>query len=493
MVAIPGVEQPLGSSGEEVNNSNIGEVEIGGFAEWRLEVPFRTILRVKVVEGIGEIFGTELPNNVEIELFGVKYAIYAPVEEGCKVQYYTVPNKTKIASNEESEISEYVSEESTMNQCINLHFLLEYYRQSASEHNFVDNSSGNKGPRVLILGNRFSGKSTVSKMLSSYAAKMDRAPVLVNLNPSEGVFSVPGSLTATPISDALDLESVNGWGWSPTSGSTVRIPKQPLVKNFGLTSFTDNLELYKHQVSKLGVAVMSRLEEDSSVKNSGVIIDTPPLTSKDFNIIENIVSDFEVNFIVVIGNERLLIDLRKRFKHKVSNSMLDFIKISRSGGTLDLDDSFIRQTQQECVQQYFYGNFRNRLSPFTIEVDINDYVIYRCVLTGSKNEAAFLPSGDSFDPDDFGMQEENKDELLLEKYYTMLSSPKASDLENAIVAVTQIPQMNRLAKDLMNACVLGYVYISKVDETRGKMKVLLPFPGALPRNILIVTAIRYAE
>ena len=115
MAAIPGVEQPLGSSGEEVSNNNIGEVEIEGFAEWRLEVPFRTILRVKVVEGIGEIFGTELPNNVDVELFGVKYAIYAPVEEGCKVQYYTVPNKTKTASNEESEISEYVSEETTMN------------------------------------------------------------------------------------------------------------------------------------------------------------------------------------------------------------------------------------------------------------------------------------------------------------------------------------------------------------------------------------------
>ena len=115
------------------------------------------------------------------------------------------------------------------------------------------------------------------------------------------------------------------------------------------------------------------------------------------------------------------------------------------------------------------------------------------MLTGSNNEAAFLPSGDSFDPDDIGMQEENKDELLLEKYYTLLSSPKASDLENAIVAVTQIPQTNRLAKDLLNTCVLGYVYISKVDETRGKMKVLLPFPGALPRNILMVTAVRYAE
>ncbi|CUM67173.1 uncharacterized protein PRCAT00004866001 [Priceomyces carsonii] len=486
--SIPSLE---GSSAEKILS-----LEIPGKSEWRFEVPFRTILKLKVLQGIGEIFGTELPTNVEIDLTGVKYSLYAPLEEGCKIQYYSVPNKHNLSStNEESEIIEYISEETSMNSYINLHMALEAVRQEVADHNLLNPEDMKVGPRTLIIGNRQSGKTALCKILSSYALKMDRTPVLVNLNPQDGVFSIPGSLTATPISDTFDLESVNGWGGSTTSGSTLHNPKQPLVKNYGFTNIKDNDELYKYQISRMGVAVMSRIEEDINVRNGGLIIDTPPLSIKDFNIIENIVSDFEVTVIVVIGNERLSIDLKKKLKHKLSSGQLNILKVPKSGGVVEVDDSFIRKLQEETIKEYFNGNFRTPLSPFKTEVDAYDYVIYTGVEALEFNSSlSFLPAGDSFTPEDSEMNGRDSQEVnTLEKYYSLVSEPSASNLDNVILAITQLPQKNKLAKDLLNTCVLGYVHVSKVDDTKRRMKVLLPFPGGFPRNILIATNIRYTE
>lgn len=497
MTSIPGFGGDLNSDMDEDSNVNkITVVEINGQSEWRFEIPFRIILKLKVVNGIGEVFGTELPLNVELLFTGVKYAIYAPLDEGCKIEYYCVPNKANsTTTNEDGEISEYISEETSMNHYTNLHFVLESYRQSISEQNYTNTSSQKTGPRVLVVGNRHSGKTSLIKTLTSYACKMDRSPILVNLNPRDGVFSVPGSLTAVPISDAFDLESVNGWGGSTTSGSTFHNPKQPLVKNYGFTNHVDNLDLYKYQISKLGVAVVSRMEEDIMVKNSGLLIDTPPLSIKDFTIIENIVSDFEVNIIVVIDNERLLIDLKKKFKHKIASSQLDFIKVPKSGGVIEVDDGFIRKTQEESIKEYFNGTLKNPLSPFKTELDAKDFVIYKCVegLEANAN-LSFLPSGDSFTPENSEMSDgDKKDEFSLESYYLQLKEPSSSNLDNSIVAITQLPQNNKLTRNLMNTCVLGYAHVSKFDDVKSKMKVLLPFPGAFPRNILFSTSVGYTE
>ena len=492
-MSIPGFggdENPV----EDLSETNATTFHLEGKSEWRFEVPFKTILSLKVTEGVGEIFGTELPLNVPVQLTGVKYALYAPLPEGCTVEYSTRINRDQApGSSDSTDISEYISEDTPMNQYINLHMALESYRQETADYNYLNPSSPRSGPRVLILGNRSAGKTALARILSSYAYKMDHHPVLVNLNPRDGVFSLPGSLTATPISDTFDLESANGYGGTTTSGSAVHNPKQPVVKNFGFLSPTDNLELYKYQVSKLGVVVMSRLEEDADVRNSGVIIDTPALNIKDINVMENIVSDFEVNVVVVVDNERLLIDLRKKFKHKISNSQLAMVKIPKSGGVVELDDSFIRQCQEETIKEYFNGDRKTPLSPFKTEVDVKDFRYFKGVLSLDFNPSlSFLPSGDSYTTDDMD-EDRKKDENSMDKFYTALEDPDASKLENLIIAITQLPQNNKQPKDLLNTCVLGYIHVSRVDEARGKMKVLSPMVAAIPRNILLVTTIGYTE
>lgn len=468
------------------------EIKIPSLSEWRFEVPFETIMMLKVTEGIAEIFGTELPSGVEVRLTGVKYSVYAPTQ-GCTIQYSLAPNKENInISNEEFTISEYLSEELATPHYQNLHFALELLRQEAA----ADQTK--KGPKVLILGNKQSGKTALVKTLVSYAVKMDRMPLLVNLNPQDGVFSVPGSLTATPISDNLDLECVGGWGGSTTLGATFHNPKQPLVKNYGHDSIEENLELFKYQVSQLGVAALSRLHEDPIVRTSGIVIDTPALNIKDVTVIENIISDFEVDIIVVVGNERLTVDLRRKFHHRIEKNTLNVIKIPPSSGVAEVNDEFIRKVQEDTIKEYFHGNYKSRLSPYKTDVDLKIFQVYKSVkLSDFNSQMAFLPSGDDYDPEVSAPGDVKKEESSLDKYYTKLEEPLSSNLENSIVAITNVPIPPTTGKlsprDLLNTTILGYAHVSRVDDTKQRMTLLLPFPGQIPRNIIIATGIGYTE
>lgn len=471
--------------------TQVTEIKIPALSEWRFEVPFKCIMKLKVTEGIAEIFGTELPSGVELVFTGVKYAVYAPMQ-ACTLEYTLAPNKDNInISDEDPNISEYTSDELAMPHHQNLHFALELLRQESAALN-------KKGPKVLILGNKQSGKTALAKTLVSYAVKMNRMPLLVNLNPQDGVFSVPGSLTATPISDSLDVESAGGWGGSTTLGATFHNLKQPLVKNYGYDNINENLELYKYQVSQLGVAALSRMEEDPIVRTSGFVIDTPSLTIKDVTVIENILSDFEVDLVVVVGNERLTVDLKRKFRHRIEKNQLNIIKMPRSGGVVDVSDSFIRKLQEDTIKEYFHGNYKSRLSPYKTDVDLQVFQVYKIVkLSDFNSQMAFLPSGDDYAPEESADAEAKKEESSLDKYYTKLDEPLSSNLENSIVAITnvQIPATagKLSARDLLNTSILGYAHVSRVDDGKARMSLLLPFPGQIPRNILIATGIGYTE
>ncbi|RLV93832.1 mRNA cleavage and polyadenylation factor CLP1 [Spathaspora sp. JA1] len=461
-------------------------------AEWRLEIPFKTTLDFTVTSGIAEIFGTELPLNVHIHLTGVKCAIFAPVDD-VTISYHLIENIGELGNSDDSEFSKYISHETCMDNYINLHLLLEQKRQMCIDHNILHPNEMIMGPRVLILGDSGCGKTSLSKILCGYAVKMDNCPILVNLNPRDGVFSLPGSLSATPISDSFDLETSGGYGFTTTSGSLPHNPKQPIVKNFGFSSIRENLDLYKYQISQLGITVLSRLEQDLQVRNGGLIIDTPSLNIKDFNIIENIVSDFQINTLVVIGNEKFSIELSKKFKHK---SNLDIIKVLASPGVVHVNESFIRRLQEQTIKEYFHGSTKIRLSPFKTDIDLHDnLVIYKPVVTRDlMSSLSFLPIGEANTAEEVDEDVKKEGGDLLEKYYTVLQEPSSSNLDNSIIAITQLPlNNNKSARDLLNTSVLGYVHVSKFDDEKKKLKVLLPFPGVFPRNVLIATNIGFNE
>ena len=136
----------------------------------------------------------------------------------------------------------------------NLHFALEKQRGMASESPTV------QGPRVMIIGPENAGKTSLVKILTAYAVRQGRKPAVVNLDPKEGVLSLPGTLSATSFSTIMDVEE--GFGSSPTSGPSPVPVKLPLVYYYGLETPEGNTKLYKALVSRMAVAVSSRLSED---------------------------------------------------------------------------------------------------------------------------------------------------------------------------------------------------------------------------------------
>ena len=168
----------------------------------------------------------------------------------------------------------------------NLHFALESMRDEA-------NSEGRDGPRALIVGSENAGKTSLVKILTAYATKLGRQPVVVNLDPKEGMLSIPGTLSTTTFTSVIDVEK--GWGSSPMNGPSQVPVKLPLVYHMGVANPEEKALFYKPVVSRLALSVMNRLQDDGEAKETGVIIDTPGVISQGKNgyeIIQHIVSEF---------------------------------------------------------------------------------------------------------------------------------------------------------------------------------------------------------
>ena len=168
----------------------------------------------------------------------------------------------------------------------NLHFALERKRDEAV-------STGQDSPRVLVLGPEDAGKTSLVKLLTAYATRSGRQPVTVNLDPKEGILSVPGSLSAVTFSSILDVEE--GWGSSPVNGPSPIPVMLPLVYYYGQANPDSGDRIYKPIVTRLAVAVLSKLQDDRHVGSSGCLIDTPGAISQGkggYDIIQHIVSEF---------------------------------------------------------------------------------------------------------------------------------------------------------------------------------------------------------
>lgn len=65
-----------------------------------------------------------------------------------------------------------------------------------------------QGPRIIVVGPVDSGKSTLSRMLLSWAAKQGWKPTFVDLDIGQGFITIPGCIAATPIE--LPIDPVEG-------------------------------------------------------------------------------------------------------------------------------------------------------------------------------------------------------------------------------------------------------------------------------------------
>ncbi|KAL8911302.1 MAG: hypothetical protein Q9171_003510 [Xanthocarpia ochracea] len=408
----------------------------------------------QLLSGSTELFGTELAQKQTYTFSGTKAAIYT--WHGCSIE---VAGECQV---------EYLAEETPMVSYANLHLALERKREEAT-------STGRDGPRVLVLGPEDAGKTSLVKLLTAYATRSGRQPVTVNLDPKEGLLSVPGSLSAATFSSIIDVEE--GWGSSPVNGPSPIPVKLPLVYYYGQANAENGDRIYKPIVTRLAVAVLSKLQDDPEVRGSGCLIDTPGAVSQGkggYDIVQHIVSEFSVNVLVVVGSERLYSDMLRRFNGQPIGigETITVVKLDRSGGSVDRDEEFLHRSRKAQFIKYFYGDSKMELHPRTTEYDFNHVSIYKIPDTTSDMLASLLPGGE---PDDTVSHQRKP---IYEKVHP---SPQ---MHNGILAVVQA-DVNDTPENIRDASVLGFVQITEVDERRRKLKILSPIGLRVPQRALI--------
>ncbi|KAK9374531.1 Pre-mRNA cleavage complex II protein Clp1-domain-containing protein [Lipomyces chichibuensis] len=451
-------------------------VDLRPETEWRFEVGLDSIVTLKVLQGIAEIFGTELAVGRTYSFTATKLSMFT--WRGCRFEWSGDP------------MAEYISEESVMSSYANLHFALEKLRMQAAEKDAhyrkevmkeVDigqfgSAEEGEGPRVLIIGSRNSGKTTLAKILTAYAVKMGRSPMVVSLDPKEGMLSLPGTISAASFSTMMDVEEEESWGSSATTGPMHVPPKNPTAYYFGSDSPTDNIRFYKSLVSRLSIAISSRLAMDHRARVSGCIIDAAGIIDQKvgYDLIDSIVADLSVDVIVTIGNERLYNDLLKRYQPR---KQITVVKVQRSGGVVEHDATYLRSIQRRMIKQYFYGPPKTALSAFTITADISALTVYKRSEQSHLVSSSALPIGS------------DETTALLSLVTKVEVSPA---LQNAILAVLYASAKDS-EDDIAEASVMGFVNISDIDETKKKVKVLMPIQARLPSQVLFMGSYHYLE
>ena len=61
----------------------------------------------------------------------------------------------------------------------------------------------------------------------------------------------------------------------------------------------------------------------------------------------------------------------------VHNESITVVKVDKSGGCVDRDETYLRQLRQAQIREYFFGDAKNTLSPHTQQIDFNQFAIYK--------------------------------------------------------------------------------------------------------------------
>lgn len=421
-------------------------------SELRFEVGTNKQYHIRLLRGTAEIFGTELAPSNTHTFSGTKGAVFT--WHGCALELLGEVE------------SEYVAAETdAMVEWMNVHGMLDTMREDSAT-GMLDNG----GPRVMVVGGDGCGKTSLIKCLTGWGLKAGRCPTVVNLDPREGLLSVPGSLSAVTVGSMLDIEE--GWGSSPISGPTNNPVKTPLVYHFPFASPEENVAMFKPIVTRAALAVTSRLEEDKEAKDSGIIIDTPGSLNQpkgSYDNITHIVSEFSVNVLLTLGSERLYNDMVRKFANpKNAEDAVHVFRISTAGGAVARDETHMRQVRQQQIKNYFFGDAKGPLNPHGQWWDFGELSIYKAVdASAAEINLSFLPGMDEDEVPSAGSQASSG---FLEKVVP------GQGMLNSVLAIKFCPG-NASQESVRDSCVMGFVYVAEVDETRKRVRFLAPHPS----------------
>ncbi|KAH9035396.1 Clp1-domain-containing protein [Lactarius pseudohatsudake] len=498
-------------SASDSGSSHIKEWVLDRETEYRFELDPGSSLAIRLLRGFAEVFGAELAEG-KYYLFGHECKAAVFTWQGCTIEmsFATVAHVTGTPS------TEYVSDETPMYAYANVHLALEKMRVRAlSVHQGSplppgpDAEVDSGPPRVLVLGPENSGKTSVCKILTNYAVRAGQGwtPIYVNTDPSEGGWTIPGTISAAPVTASLGTSSpASPLGSAATSAPTILSSNAllPLVYWYGHPEIKRNPLLMDRLIRNLGENVVERHDLDPEGRASGIIVDTPSSfasspssTSADHRqtLIRACVDAFRINVILVVGHEKLNVEVQRAY-----GSRMSVVKIPKSGGVVELDLQYRQRIHAQQIYTYMYGqvvtpprglsasvigdaDFDGRLAPSSSVIPFGELTFLRI---GEKSMApsSALPIGAT--------------RTVNEMHPIQLDpASSGSGLLNAIVALLAPPvhpeETERYDEEVLDLQVSGFLAITNVDIPNRKLTILSPGPGSFSGRTATIGSFEWSE
>ncbi|KAH0830677.1 hypothetical protein J3R83DRAFT_2132 [Lanmaoa asiatica] len=465
--------------------------------EYRFELDPATTLAIKLVRGHAEIFGAELAEGKSY-LFGEESKAAVFTWHGCTIQM------------------KYVSDETPMSTYANLHFAFEQMRVRAlrdlhgSPPSDDDLRANTEPPRVLILGPQNSGKTSISKILTNYAVRVAQnwSPLLVNLDPAQGAWSIPGTISAAVVRSPIGTASpANPLGSAATSAPTA-LPSNalvPLTYWYGHPDTKSNPQLFDRLIRNLGINLVERHDVGPQARASGLIVDTPSSfasgpssgSSADtrHTLIKACVDAFQINVILVVGHEKLNVEMQRLY-----GSQLSVVKIPKSGGVVEVDHAYRVRVHNCQLHTYMYGQNIDPppgvssgliggetateliLSPSSSIINFGDIAIYR-IGQESLAPSSALPIGAA--------------RTLSEMQPTLLdpasSTARLFNKVLALLAPYNEDENERYDEEILDLPTVGFLVITSLDIPNKKMTILAPNQGPIVGGTAIIGSFEWTE
>ncbi|KNE71736.1 hypothetical protein AMAG_16042 [Allomyces macrogynus ATCC 38327] len=517
-------------------------VEVAPGHELRLAVPFGQALTIQCMAGYAEIAGFELADKIPYKLSGFLGAIYS--HHGCKLDVSalrplkTGPGAPKVDVDAPA-LPLHAVRDCNVTALANLNLRLDKLRSLAAK-SVGQGATADIGPRIMVVGPRDSGKTTILKTLANYAVKGDWTPLFVDLNPDNPSVSISGTMAAMPVTHPLDPTS----GQSLSSPATVAagIAVHPLIFWYGYDQLvpptgvmSDHAAFHYLSVARqIARAVDRKCELDANVRTAGCLVDTPG--GLDADRVVELIRIFNATHVLVTGDADLLVALDqlaatdqllvRPSPQAPLPTRVTVQAFPRVPGAHVRNAQTLKYAHIHRIREYFYGSPTasrglGGLTPHNIAIPPTTMTVVRVdveggeetkakgVEDGAKEKLGDGQKGASGDPMDVAQVEETattpQGETAAQSGPVTADSPRERKLKlvpvtdgnllvHSVLALSSVADSERGDADAMaTRNVIGFVYVSDFNEKTKKLSMLIPFPGRLPKKNFLLGNVKWIE